>query len=74
MIALELANVTEKDIAHGNRMTGDAVICPICQFDLFEGLEFDNKDRTAIENYTNDQISGGKSLDEVVLMKKCKDH
>ena len=30
VIASELANVTEKDIAHGNRKTGESVICPIC--------------------------------------------
>ena len=58
----------------GDRAVGESVICPICQFDLFEGIDFDKKDQTDIEAYTQSQLSGGKALDEVVLMKKCKDH
>ena len=41
---------------------------------MFEDLDFDKEDHTEIENYTNSQLSGKKAIDEVILMKKCKDH
>ena len=41
---------------------------------MFEGLDFDKDDHTDIDDYTKKQLDGEKSIDEVVLMKKCKDH
>ena len=64
----------KKETAAGNRKAGDDVICPICQCEMFEGLDFDKDDHTDIDNYTKEQIIGRKGIDEVILMKKCKDH
>ena len=50
------------------------MICPVCQCELFEGLDFDSSDTQGIEEYTKKQRSGQKEIDEVVLMSKCRDH
>ena len=42
--ACELKVQIQNDIAKGNRKAGEAVICPVCQCELFEGLDFDADD------------------------------
>ena len=41
---------------------------------MFEGIDFDSEDSKPIQNYTLKQLTSEKAIDEVVMMRKCKDH
>ena len=54
------------------RRAGEEVICPICQCEMFDAVDF--TDVTSVNAASVKQQGGQIAADYVVMMNRCKDH